>query len=80
MGRKIAIIFMFFVTLLAIYIVYQPESHDVIDPPVKNKSSNEDYSIKALKKNKKDFKFWLIKSKKKEIIISHQSKNTFHES
>jgi hypothetical protein len=42
MGKRIAIIFMFSVTLLAIYIVYQPESHDVVDTPVKNKSSNEE--------------------------------------
>jgi ABC-type transport system involved in multi-copper enzyme maturation permease subunit len=50
MGKQLLIIFMIFVTCLAIYIVYQPEEQVNLNIPEKNQSNYQDDSIKTVKK------------------------------
>jgi hypothetical protein len=50
MGKQLSIIFMIFVTFVAIYIVYQPEEQIDLNIPEKNQSNHQDDTNKRIKK------------------------------
>lgn len=74
MSKNLVITLMLLVTLLAICIVYQPESRDFVEIAPTHPSNQDDYSIKSVEKVKKSVALWVFKS---QDILTDLSKLPF---